>query len=372
MTKTTKIVIGIIIVIIAIAGIWYGITKKSTEKGSIKIGIVGHFTGDYASYGVPMKNAAELAVGQINNSGGINGRSVNLVIEDDASDSKNAASAINKLINVDRVNYIVSAQASGATSAVTPIAQNSKHILMITLGSAPDLTKAGDYIFRSVISDVYQGVKIADFIKNGLKAQKVAGLYVNDPYGVGIRELVNEDIKNIIGDQEMFEAGASDFRTQLFKIKNDGADTLVLVSRKETPIILRQIKELGLSNLRIIAAEAAKDEEILKQAGVAAEGMYVAFMAQPEDFVNFASEYKSKFNEEPSAYSTYAYDGTFALLKAIKDKGDDVEKIKNGLLNISFNGASGKFALNKNRERTGMKYIIYKVQNGQFIPLENH
>lgn len=310
-----------------------------------------------------MKQAIELAVEKFNQEN--NKVKISLFVEDDKTNASEAASAVNKLINVDQVNYIISAQGSGATSAICPIAQENKRLLMITLASAPGLPKTGEYVFRSIPSDVYQANEMADFITNDVKSDKIAGLYVNDAYGTGIKDIIDKKLSPKIVANEMFEAGATDFKTQLLKIKENQADTLVLVSRKETPQILKQIKELGL-NLRIIAAETVNDEEILKKSGENAEGIYIVFTAEPKDYLNFKEMYKEKFNEEPSAYSMYAYDGAKALLAAIKID-PEVEKVKSNLLSIKFNGASGEFGFDSGRERIGMKYIMYIVKDGKAI-----
>lgn len=367
MTKTTKIILGIIVIIIIIGGIWYGVSRKPAEEEVIRIGIVGHFSGEYASYSIPMKNAVELAVEEINENGGINNKKIELIVEDDGAEADKAASAMNKLVNIDKVSYIISAQGSGATSVVAPIAQNNRRILMITLASAPGLSKTGEYIFRSVPSDVYQAVKMVDFINNVLKSEKVAGLYVNDAYGVGIKDTINENIEIVAN--EMFEAGAADFRTNLLKIKEKNADTLVLVARKnEFPIILKQIEELNM-NMRIVASETFNDEEVLKDSGSSAEGV-VTFMANPQDYISFNERYEEKFNEKPSAYSMYAYDGAMALLEVIKNVGDNIEAVKNELFKINFNGASGRVSFDKEGDRIGIEYIVYIVKNGQFVLYE--
>ncbi len=373
MNKTSKIIISAIVAIVAIIGIWYGISKKQTpteptEKSSVKIGVIGHFSGKYADYGIPMRKGAELAVEELNQKGGIDNRRVKLVVEDDNSDSTKAATAMNKLVNVNDLNYIISAQGSEVTSAITPIAQNNKRILMITLGSAPDLTAVGDYIFRSVPSDTYQAVKMNDFINNTLKSKKVAGLYLNDSYGVGIKKIIegNTSVNNV--DSEMFESASTDFRTQLLKIKESGADTLVIAAHDEYPTILKQLNELKL-NVKIIASETFKDEKILEKSGNNAEGVYVTFMTEQKDHVDFNNKYQAKFNEKPSAYSMYAYDGTIALAKAI-DQENSIEKTKNNLLKISFNGASGQVGFSGDRNRTGSEYTVLIVKNGHFTEVK--
>ncbi len=353
--------VGIIALIIALSVN----NNTSIEQGDIKIGIVGHFSGEYASYGVPMKNAVELAVEEVNNQGGIDGRQIKLLIEDDGADATKAASAMNKLINIDNVDYIISAQGSGATSVVSPIAQDNKRILMITLGSSPDLAKIGDYIFRSVPSDVYQATEMVKVLNGDLKSKKVAGLYINNAYGVGIRDIVDKSGKVTIN--EMFEPGSADFRTQLLKIKEADVDTMVLVCYKEEcPLILKQANDLNL-NINILASETFKDEEILSNSGSYAEGVYVMFMEEPQDYVDFTENYKNKFGVDPSAYSMYAYDGATALIEAIDKVKDNVDGVKNKLYSISFNGASGSVGFDEDGDRTGSDYTIYVVENGKFV-----
>ncbi len=364
MKKIFTWLVGIIAVIIIILIF----QNNTTNQSEIKVGVIGHFSGNYADYGVPMKNSIELAADAINKSGGINNRKVQLYIEDDASSASTAATAMNKLISVDKVNYILSAQASAITAAITPIAQSNKRILMITLGSAPDLTKVGNYIFRSVPSDSYQGIKMVDLINNDLKSKKVAGLYINDTYGAGIRDIINENQKVANADTEMFESQATDVRTQLLKIKQSGADTLVIVAHTEYPAIFKQIKELSL-NVKIIASETFKDKNILKQCGSNTEGAMVTFMADQKDYVDFNDNYQKMFNTAPSAYSMYGYDGFIALAKAIENSGDNVEKVKNNLSKVQFNGASGNVGFDENRNRTGITYSVFKVVNGEFVRL---
>jgi branched-chain amino acid transport system substrate-binding protein len=326
MNKKTKISLGALLVLIAATGLWHMLCQKPARPQAnstpVKIGVIGHFSGKYADYGIPLKKATELAVEEINQK---NSRKIELVIEDDNSDANNAATAINKLINVDQVNYIISAQGSGITAAVTPIAQENKKILMITLGSAPDLTSIGDYIFRSVPSDTYQAVKMNNFINSDLKSKKVAGLYLNDSYGNGIKKIIESNSQVEPVSSETFESAATDFRTQLLKIKNSDADTLVIVAHDEYPLILKQLRELKL-NVKIIASETFKDEKILKNCGESAEGVYATFMAGQKDYVDFNNKYQAKFNEKPSAYSMYAYDGMMALGTVINSTADVNQK----------------------------------------------
>lgn len=372
MQKEVKIGLFLAILIaIILGGYFIKKAQKNTEikPTTIRIGIVGHFSGKYADYGIPMKNAVELAIDEINQRGGINQQKLELVVEDDNSDANSAVTAVNKFISVDNLNYIISAQVSAITSVITPITQNNKKITMITLSSGPDLTMVGDYIFRVMTPDTYQAVKMNDFIENNFKSKKVAGLYINDAYGVGMKKIIssNPNVENV--DSEMFEATSVDFRTQLLKIKESGADTLVVVAINEYPTILKQMKELRL-NMNVIASNTLKDETMLAESGNNAEGVYLAFPTnKPENSVVFDSKYQAQFNEKPSAYSMYAYDGMNVLAKAI-EQGNEVVKVENNLLNTNFDGASGKLSFSADRDRTGSEQTIFIIKNGQFVEVK--
>ena len=231
MYKLKHIIISLLLFLIIGAGC-SGVSKQPEENQSdkneiIRIGFIGHLSGAYAEYSIPMRNAAQLA---IKNFAEKTGRAIDLVTEDDASDANKAATAINKLINIDNIEYIISAQASGITSIVDNIEQEDQKIIVISLASAPGLTDSGAYIFRGVPSDIHQASKMVSFIKNELKSSRVAGLYINNAYGTGIRDIVENNLDTYSGVSELFESEATDVRTQLLKIKESKADTLVLVA----------------------------------------------------------------------------------------------------------------------------------------------
>lgn len=366
--KTKLVLIGLVVVLVALVLVVIGTNLSGQVVGSsgpIKIGVIGHFSGEYAVYGVPMKNAAELYVSEVNQKGGIDGRQIQLIVEDDEADKIKAASAMNKLINVDNVDYVISAQGSGATSVIAPIAQNNQKILMVTLGSAPSIPAIGDYIFRSVPSDSYQGTAIVNFIQRDLKSESVVGLYVNDAYGVGVKDIVNRNIDTV--STEMFDSNAGDYRAQLSKIKSLNPDTIVIVAHEEFSIILRQIDELGI-DADIVVSETFKGLE-RNNLGSYADGVYVPFTQDPVDYVQFTSKYKNMFGEEPSSYSMYAYDGTAALIKAIEQVGDDKDAVRSVLGSVSFVGASGTVGFDSEGDRTGTRYVMYQYTNGDFVKL---
>lgn len=371
--RTFAIVAIIALIVVTLSWVLI-INNKSTGRSildnePIKIGIIGHFSGEYASYGIPMKNAVELAIEETNEEGGVDKRKLVLVIEDDGTDSTKAASGMNKLVNVNNVDYIFSAQGSGATSVITPIANANNRILMITLGSAPDLTTGKDYVFRSVPSDIYQASKIVNYLNGNLKPKTVTGLYRNDPYGIGIKSIVEKGVSANVVASELYDPSSSDFRTHLTKIKQANPDVLVIAGAKNNyPTLLKQIKELDIS-ATILTSETFYDEEVLEKTGKDnVEGIYTLFPEDPIDYVNFKQKYNQIYGEDPSPYSIYAYDGAISIIKSLKNS-DNVDEVRVNLLGLSFNGASGKVGFDSEGDRTGAQYAIYKVRGGEFIKI---
>ncbi|AKM83903.1 TPA: hypothetical protein DCZ46_01030 [Candidatus Campbellbacteria bacterium] len=347
LNKSLKILLMVILIVFATF-----LLIQTKDESVIKIGVAGHFSGDYASYGVPMKNAIELAFSEKDPQK----EKYQVIYEDDGAESSKAVSVINKLIDIDKVNYILSAQGSGATSSIIPVVKNKEKILMITLASAPNLTKNNDYIFRSVPSDSYQGVKMVDYINNVLESERVVGLYVNETYGIGIKEIIENNTNSL--KSELFKPGTSDFRTSLLKIKSVNPDTIVLVAREnEYPLLLKQIHELNI-DANIITSETFKDDKILNNSGDLAEGV-ITFLANSPDTSVFDKKYKDMFGVEPSAYSIYAYDGAIALIKSVEEK--------KSLADINFSGVSGEFIFDEDGDRSGIQYDVFKVIDGRFV-----
>jgi branched-chain amino acid transport system substrate-binding protein len=349
-----------IIAVVVVIGLTLFFSNHNIEK--VKIGFVGPLTGEYASYGIAMKNGVELAL----NSTDPEHKKFEVVYEDDNLTPATAVTVVNKLIGVDKINYIISAQSSGATSAIIPIVESSKKVMMITLASAPGLTKEKNYITRVILSDVSQGNNMSDYLNNVLKSQRIAGLYKNEPYGLGIKEIVEGKNKEKIVSSELFKSGEEDYRTSLLKIKAANPDTIIIVAHaKEYPIILRQISNLGIK-ANIIASETFKDDQVLSEAGKYADGV-TTFIMEPKDYVGFSLDYKKVYNVDPSAYSMYAYDGTIALIKAISKEGDNVSNVLKYIHAYTAQGASGTIGFDKDGDRVAEDYAVYKVINGKFV-----
>jgi branched-chain amino acid transport system substrate-binding protein len=166
---------------------------QQQDTTPIKIGWLGPLTGDVSSVGTADKQAGEIAVKEINDAGGINGRPLEVVYEDGFCDSKTASNAGNKLINIDKVVAIIGGFCSGETLAVAPTAEQNKVVMISPASTAPSISTAGDYIFRDVPSDSYQGKHAANFVYNTLGKRKAAVLYASVDYTQGLADVFSDE-----------------------------------------------------------------------------------------------------------------------------------------------------------------------------------
>lgn len=339
----------------------------------IKIGWIGALTGDVSSVGTQDKLAAELAVKEINEAGGINGRQLIMIAEDGACDSKIATNAGQKLINVDKVTAIAGGLCSGETLAVAPTAEAGK-VPMLSYGStAPKVSEAGDYIFRNVPSDSYQGKYAANFVYNTLGKRKAAVVYAITDYTEAIAKIFSEEFKKLGGEvvlTDTFLQDVRDLRSQMTKVKNSDADILYFPSYTEAGIVgLKEAQEFGLT-MPILGAETFSDPKILAAQG--SEGLlYTAPVSnESETFKTKYFAFAGKTDNLP-VYASQAYDAVNLLAMVMKKVGTNPEAIKNELYNVKdYQGASGKIGFDKNGDITSADYQVMKVMGGKAAPYQ--
>ena len=307
MKKTNKIIILALALVVFLGGCAKVVEEeKKVEKEVIKIGLSSPMTGDAASYGEAFLGGAELAVKEINDAGGINGSNIKLVIEDDQCSSEGAL-AFNKLINIDQVTAIVGPLCSSAAGSGLPIAQKAG-IPTIVVGSAPELTNVGDYIFRNYPSDNFQGKFAAEFVMNSLKKKKVAIIYENDDWGQGLKNVFTSHFQGL-GGEVVFSDGilsdSTDIRTSITKAKNANPDILYFPVRSNIGTIgLKQIKEMGL-DVTIIGGDSFTAEEM--ENTKEADGVLYT-VAKVNNLENFQNKVKEVVGKSSNSFTPYSYD----------------------------------------------------------------
>jgi branched-chain amino acid transport system substrate-binding protein len=374
----TKRALSVLTVILFIAilmtCLFMGCTKKEEPK-EIKIGALLPLSGDGAKYGEEAKDGFDLAAEKINTEGGINGKKIKIVYEDDLGTSVGAVNGFNKIVTTEKVPVVLGPMFSSTTLAVAPKAEEKKIVLFSPSASTPALTKAGDYIFRNWPSDIFEGGEMAKYAYEKLGLRKIAILAVNLDYGSGLTKVFQESFSKLGGEillEDTYEQGNTDFRTQLSKIKAKQPDAIYLPGYyAEIGLILKQAKELGVKT-RFLSCVGFDSPKALEIAGRAAEGVIFGRPAyEPESkapkVTNFVQEFKSKYNINPGTYAAHAYDALNIVAEAVKKGGYTADGIKTALYLIkNFQGVTGDTTFDQNGDV--IKPIqIMKVEKQRFL-----
>lgn len=333
--------------------------QQGDDVGKARIGVVAPLTGEGASYGASMRRGIELAFE------GVEG--VELIIEDSKMSARDAVSAINKLISLNHVNVLYGEAASGVTTAIVPIADRNRTVLFSSISTADTLTNASQYFFRNVPRNSFQGVTAANFLIQRGGIQRVAILGENDEYGTNLTASFRQAIERA-GIRVVYASTYlntdTDFRTQLTRIRESGAQALFVPGNyEETGIILRQAAELGLRAL-IMGGDGSYSPELIEYAGQAAEGFVCTIMAvdrQSQMYREFAVRFRRKYGQDPDVYDTYAYEAGLILRETLENGRSDPRAY---LASHTFQTFSGPLAF----QGSDMvrPYGISIVRNGRF------
>jgi branched-chain amino acid transport system substrate-binding protein len=349
----------------------------TTKQQTIKIGAVLPLTGDAAKYGQAAKKGIELALRDINDRGGINGVKVSVVYEDSQGTPKGAVSALQKLITTDKVPAVIGDLLSSNTLAMAPIANRSKVVVLSPTSSAPKITEAGDYIFRNCASDTFEGTVMAEFVYDKLKITRVAIIYINNDYGVGIRDVFKKTFSakgGTIVAEEAFPQGATDFRNQIAKVKATKPQAVYIVGYRELGQLLKQAAELGIKS-QFLSTVMFEDPEILKVAGKAAEGVIYSARAydpdgKDEHIQKFVKAFRAKYGEIPDIFAALSYDAMKILGLAMERGGFTGDGIKKALYAIKhYPGVAGEVTFDHNGDVI-QPATLKMVKDGKFVYLK--
>lgn len=351
-------------------------SEEAKPEETIKIGTIGPLTGNIATYGISTKNGVEIAVEEFNQNGGINGRPVKLISEDTRGDQTEAANAVSKLIEQDKVVAIVGGVISSETLTAGPIANDAKVVMISSSSTAAGVPEIGDYIFRNCLSDEVQAVQLAEYAAKELGLKKFAIMYTNNDYGLSLKNAFEAKAKELaqVTAVETYNDGEKDFRAQLTKIKGTNPDALYIAGYyTEAAKIAQQAKEQGL-NVQILGADGFYSPVLIELGGDAVEGaIFTAgfFTDDPsEKAQNFVKAYKEKFNAEPDMFAAQAYDAAMILLTALKNtNGEGGEVLQKEMAKTKdFPGITGSTSFTETGDAV-KNIIILKVENGKFTKL---
>ena len=335
----------------------------------IKIGVITALSGDQAAYGRSSKDGIDMAVDRANASGGVNGQRILGCYEDSQGQPKLAVTSFEKLVTIDKVRFVIGALASSDILAIAPIAQRKGIVLIAPSATAPAISMAGDFIFRTAASDMYEGTYMALFAQKELALRSAVILYINNDYGLGLRDAFAGKFKEMGGAvvaEMSFAEGEVDFRSLLSKVTALDFDCLYLIGYKELGRLLKQAHELGIGK-QLLSSSMFEDPEILNLAGAVAEGTY--FTSQSfdpnrggEGLADFASSFDKKYGRPPDIFAALSYDATMILVQALRGAGTtDPEKVKHSLYGIrDYLGVTGRMSFDANgdvQKEIGIKIV---------------
>ncbi|MBW2599584.1 MAG: branched-chain amino acid ABC transporter substrate-binding protein [Deltaproteobacteria bacterium] len=346
---------------------------------TIKVGVAGAHSGDLASYGIPSVKAAELVAADANAKGGILGKKVVLLVEDDVCKPEVATSTATKLLS-QGVDIVMGHICSGATKAALGIYRDENIICVSPSATNPALTQSGDYpnFYRTIASDDAQARLEVDYALDVLKAKKIAVLHDKGDYGKGLAEFaksfVEKDPRSEVVLYEGVTPGAVDYSAVVQKIRRSKADAVIFGGyHPEASKIVMQMRKKRMKTA-FISDDGVKDDTFIKVAGKYAEGVYAT---GPRDTssnplaIAAIEAHKKAYGADPGAFFLNAYAATQAILNAIEKAGStDYDAVSKALKTEYVETPLGKIKFDNKGDATGIGFSIYQVQNGKYVELK--
>ncbi len=361
-----------------------GCNKPSTVPGAggdtIKVGEFASMTGSEATFGQSSHKGTALAIEELNATGGVLGKKLELIMEDDQSQAGQPATVVRKLISRDGVVAILGEVASSRSLEAAPICQQNQIPMISPSSTNPKVTQVGDYIFRVCFLDSFQGGKVlTEFANNTLKAKSVAVLKdVKSDYSLGLAKFFEDGFTanggKIVVEQN-YNGGDKDFNAQLTAIKAENPDAVFVPGYyTEVGLIALQARQLGL-NVPLFGGDGWESSVLVSIGGSALEGDYFSTHLAPDEDTprvkNFVEKFRAKYGETPDSMAALGYDSAMVLADAIKRAGTtDGPKVRDALAAAKdFQGVTGKTTIDVNRNAS-KSAVILTITNGQFKYVE--
>ena len=347
---------------------------KDMQEGAqapFRIGVMESLTGPGETYGSVALQAKQMAVDEINAAGGINGRMLELIVEDSKCAAQDAITAYNKLTDVDGVKIILGTSCSSAMLGAAPLAEADGVVLFSGLATSPDIANAGDYIFRTSMNDAQLGIDAGNVMwADGVRT--LATISETTDYAEGVRRTSVAQFEKRGGTvvaEERYGSDTTDFRTQLTKLIGENPDALLIAAQSEFTggTVIKQVRELGFEG-QIYADIVPVGATALEIAGDAAAGTK-AILADispsnakgQEVLANFRARYDYV---TLAWYLGSVYDDVFITAECLKQTNDDqdADGMRDCLYAITWTGAIGEnYTFDENGEVVGLSNVVVEV-----------
>ena len=347
------------------------VTACGGEEAPFKIGVMESVTGPGETYGNVAVEAKQMAVDEINEAGGIDGRMLELIVEDSKCSAQDSITAYRKLTDVDDVKIILGTSCSGAMLGAAPLAESDGVVLFSGLATNPDIAAAGDYIFRTAMSDAQLGIDTGNVMwADG--ARTLATITEATDYAEGVRRTSVAQFEKRGGElvaEERYASDVTDFRSQLTKLMGANPDAIHVAAQSEFAggTIVKQLRELGYDGL-LYSEVVPVGATALEIAGESATGLK-AVTADLDPANNKAREvlanFKKRYDYVTLAwYLGSAYDNVYITAECLKETGDDqdADGLRDCLYDITWSGAIGEsYSFDGDGEVVGLANVVVEV-----------
>lgn len=343
-----------------------------SASSELYIASANPMTGDSAQFGDMKVKAIELALEEVNNQGGIDGKKVKLIVGDDTGNPKEAPNVAQKFAGDEKILAVIGHWNSSCTLAARGIYE-AAGIPVITDSVNKQITDGTTpHLFRISLTDTTQAYNLAQYAYNKLGKRKAAILFTANDFGTGLKNDFTEEFERlggkIVASETYFEGQSKDFSPQLTKIKGQAPDVIFIAGYYvETALIAQQAGPIGL-NVPMIGTEGISSDELVKLGGDAVEGIrFAAFFHPDVEFPGtkeFVEAFRAKYNKEPDNYAALAYDSAKLILEGMKQNGATREGITKYLQEIKdFPGVAGPISFENNDVTRNI--LILEVKNGK-------
>lgn len=345
-------------------------TTVSAE--TVKVGAVQPLSGKISVYGEGFQRAIGLAVKEVNDAGGIKGKDLEIVYEDNLSTSQGSVSALQKLISIEKLPVIIGPASSSNFLASCPIAQRESTVLIGAESAASDISQCGSFVFRVFPSDMLQGIGVAELAEE-LGYKEVALTYINNDWGVGLAEVFKDKFKGTIVEEFTHDEGKADYRSEIMRLKRKNPVAVVnLTYIKEGGTLLKQAYEMKFTPQWLMGS-AAKSPKLVELAGKSSEGIigtYPTFAKSGDLYNHYKEAFAAKYPEHSlPIFGEYNYDMIHLLAKALNSaKALDADSIRESLIASSkgFTGVTGDKSFDENGD-VGATYGRWTVKEGEIV-----
>ena len=333
--------------------------QTSGVTGDIPVGVFGALTGDQAAFGTATVQGVRLAAEEINAAGGIDGRKIRLLVEDDQGRPDEAASVVTKLVTAGRVAVLIGENSSNQSLAAAPIAQASGIPMISPSSTNPAVTEKGDYIFRVCFTDPYQGKALATFVRKNLNLQ-TAGILLDkkNDYSVGLAEFFRKAFESLGGRvvaEQSYSGGDTEFRPQLTTIRAAAPQVLFLPGfYTDVGQIAIQARDLGLT-VPLVGGDGWDSPVVIQIGGKSIDGSYFSdhyFVGDERPVVqSFVERYRKKHGKNPEANAALGYDALQIFAAAARRAGStDPTAVRDQIAATKdYQGVSGTVTMGPDR-----------------------